>query len=268
MFALAMLAGSAAAADHASEFDGLIEPEQTIEVRSRVTGEIERVYVQRGSAVKKGMLIVTLESSVERAACELARFKSETDAAVRSSEAKLEHTSRKLRRKSELAEGNFTSAQDREDAEVEKRVAEADALAAKENRKLAHLDYEYAAAQLAQRQIFSTIDGVVVEQGLHAGEMTGPGEADSKPPILKLAQINPLRVVVILPLNLYPKIKQGSRAYVVPEAPLDRRYSTTVTMIDKVIDGASGTFKAYLTLPNPANALPAGIKCRVSFPEP
>ncbi|HYL19194.1 MAG TPA: efflux RND transporter periplasmic adaptor subunit [Burkholderiales bacterium] len=265
MVALTLLASSATAASRAIEFDGLIEPEQTIEVRSPVVGEIEHVYVRRGSTVKKGMLIVDLESSVERAAAEAARFKAEMEAPIKSGDAKLEHANRKLRRKSELAQGNFTSAQDREDAEVEQRVAESDALAAKENQKMARLDYNYAAALLQQRLIYSPLDGVVVEQTLHVGEMTGPG--DQKPAILKLAQINPLRVIVILPLNLYPKIKLGTRANVMPEAPLDKMYATTVSMIDKVIDSASGTFKIHLTLPNPNGTLPAGLKCRVSFPD-
>lgn len=248
----------------AADFDCLIEPSQTLDIRSPVTGLIDRVYVERGTLVKRGTVLVTLESSVERAASELARFRSTTDGAIQSAETRMAHAGRKLRRKSDLAEKSYTSAQDRDDAEAEQAIAQADALTARENKQLAKLEFAYTSAQLAQRTLRSPIDGVVTEQNMHAGELAEAG--DNKPSILKLAQTNPLRVKLILPVAYYTKVKAGMQAEVVPEKPLDGRFTAAVTSIDKVIDAASGTFQVRMDLPNPTGALPGGVKCKAKLP--
>jgi len=82
-----------------------------------------------------------------------------------------------------------------------------------------------------------------------------------------LAQIDPLNVEVILPVGQLPFIKVGVRAKVIPEAPIGGQYIAEVKIVDRVIDAASGTFGVRLELPNPNNRLPAGLKCKVIFPD-
>jgi multidrug efflux pump subunit AcrA (membrane-fusion protein) len=50
-----------------------------------------------------------------------------------------------------------------------------------------------------------------------------------------------------------------------PEQPVGGRYDTTVKIVDKVVDAASGTFGVRLELPNKNFALPAGVRCKVQF---
>lgn len=265
LLAGALASAAASAQSRSNEFDGLIEPSQTIAVRSPVTGLIERIHVGRGTTVKKGQVVVSLEASVERAATELARYRAAMDGAVKAADSRVAFAESKLKRKAALADKNYTSVQDRDDADLEQRIAVSDAQAARENRQVAKLEADLATAQLNQKLIRSPVDGVVVEQAMYPGEMAEPG--DSKSPILKLAQIDPLRVTVILPAALYPKLKLGMRAEVSPEKPMEGRYATTITMIDRVIDAASGTFRIHLSLPNPEGKLPGGLKCRVTFPD-
>jgi multidrug efflux pump subunit AcrA (membrane-fusion protein) len=227
------------------EFDCLIEPSQTLEIRSPVSGLIERVHAERGGSVKRGAPLVTLASSVERATVELARFKAQMEGQLQSSASRLEQAESKWRRRSDLAERSYVSMQDRDDAAAERAVAQADALAAGENRQLARLELAY-------------------DQALHAGELAEIGE--NKPYILKLALINPLRVKVILPVAMYARVKLGLRAEIVPEKPLDERQWAVVTEVDKVLDAASGTFQVRLSLPNPNGALPGGLRCRARLP--
>jgi hypothetical protein len=42
-------------------------------------------------------------------------------------------------------------------------------------------------------------------------------------------------------------------------------HEATVTVVDRVIDAASGTFVVRLELPNPDYTQPAGTRCRASF---
>jgi RND family efflux transporter MFP subunit len=254
-------AATAAAASRDGQFDCLIEPFRTVEVRSPVTGVIDKLYVSRGSMVKQGAPLVKLDSTVETAAADLAHFKSQMEGPLQSAASRVLHAESKARRKSDLAASNFASTQDREDAEAEAAVARADVIAAKETQQLAKLEYAYASAQLGLRLIRSPIDGVVVDQAMQVGDLAQPGEANVF--IVKLAQIDLLRVKAIVPLALYPRVKIGQQADVIPEKPMEGHYAATLTVVDKVIDAASGTFQIRMDLPNPKGALPGGLKCTV-----
>lgn len=261
--ALPLMSPALALAAAPGEYDCLIEASQVVEIRSPVSGLIERINVERGGLVKKGTVVASLESSIERAAADLARYKSTMDGTLKSSESRLAHANKKLRRKVDLADKNYTSVQDRDDAEAEQLIAQADALTARENKQLAQLEQVYVSNQLAQRQLRSPIDGVVTERSMQVGELAEVG--DGKPSIMKIAQINPLRVKVILPMAVYARMKVGQKAEVTPEKPLPGRYATSVSIVDKVIDAASGTFQVRMDLPNPNAVLPAGVKCKVAF---
>jgi len=116
---------------------------------------------------------------------------------------------------------------------------------------------------LALRTIRSPLSGVVVEKVLSPGEFA---TSNLKDPILRLAEINPLNVEVVLPVSQYGRINPGMKAAVFPEQPIGGQYRATVKIVDRVVDAASGTFGVRLSLPNKQNRIPAGVKCRVRFP--
>ena len=254
--------GPSTAADARSgQFDCLIEPYRTITVRSPVTGVIDKLYVSRGSRVQEGEPLVRLDSTVESAAADLALFKSQMNGALESSKSRLLHAESKARRKSDLAASDFASEQDREDAEGDLDVARADVLAAREAKELARLEHAYALAQLNLRLIRSPINGVVIDKAMNVGDLAQPEDGSGY--ILKLAEIDLLRVKVIVPLAYYKRIKPGQRVDVVPEQPMHGHYAAKVRVVDKVIDAASGTFQVQIDLPNPEDALPGGLRCTV-----
>ncbi len=100
-----------------------------------------------------------------------------------------------------------------------------------------------------------------VEQ--HPGELAQTGEGAR--PILKMAQVHPLRVEVVLPVALYNQVRAGAAAEIEAEAPTKGRYKASVQIVDKVVDSASGTFGVRLELPNPSGSTLAGVKCKVRF---
>nr|MBI3614339.1 efflux RND transporter periplasmic adaptor subunit [Nitrospirota bacterium] len=128
------------------------------------------------------------------------------------------------------------------------------------NKHVAALELQRANAEIALRTIRSPISGVVVERFMHPGEFT------KQERLFKLAQLDPLRVEVFAPVAMHGKMVVGMHAQVHPEAPVNGNYSAKVTVVDRVIDAASGTFGVRLQLPNPAYKLPAGLKCTVHFP--
>ena len=68
-----------------------------------------------------------------------------------------------------------------------------------------------------------------------------------------------------MPVELLGRIEVGMRAEILPGAPLGGSHTAEVTVVDRVIDTASGTFEVRLQLPNEGYALPAGLRCKVRF---
>jgi len=258
-FAAALLLARAATA---SEFDCMIEARQSVEIRSSVEAVIESVRVRRGDVVKKGQILLTLESGPERAALALAHSRASNQGDINLSEARLDIASKKLRRAEDLFKQNFISANSRDEAHAEFRLASEELLRARENQRLAGLEAQRAAEVLMLRTIRSPINGVVVDVMRRPGEF---GAISFKDPIMTLAEIHPLHVEAILPSTMYGRITLGQRALVLPEQPIGGRYETAVSVVDRVVDAASGTMGVRLELANPKGAIPAGVRCRVQF---
>ena len=257
----AMLALSGA---RAATFECLIQPNQIVEIRSPADGLISKVRVQRGDWVKSGQVLVELESSVERSAAATAKYRSEMVGRITAAKERVQYASAKAHRAAELSKQHFVAAQAHDDAQAEMQVAQADLEDAQENQQLARLDYQHALDVLNLRTLRAPFDGVIVDRMLNPGDLTQYG-TETKP-ILKIAQINPLRVEVVLPIDYYKKLGLGMVGEVVPEG-LGGRYPARVKVIDRVFDAASGTFGVRLELPNPRGAVPGGIRCHVDFPE-
>lgn len=248
----------------AADFDCLIEPAQTVELATPVTGTVSRVAVKRGDRVARGQVLATLESSAEQAAAALAQYKSRLEGPTRMAEQKIEFAQRKFNRRKDMVAEKLMPAQDKDDAEAEYKMAQAERVVAVENREVARLEYQQQSSLLALRTLRSPFDGVVVDQLARVGEVVEA--SGSKKVIFKLAQLDPLRVNIVLPKEFFGKPRLGMAVQLVPEIPA-RKYTAKVTSIDRLIDAASGTFVVFLSLPNPALDIPAGVKCRASFPD-
>lgn len=241
----------------------LIEPFQRIELRSGVEGRIDAMHVDRGAEVRKGQVLVELDSAAERAALEGARYRAVMEGPIKSADSRLSAAKEKLRRRDELVQEKFIATQDRDDSAMEAQVAEANVIEAHDNRRLATIEQRRLNELVEQRRLRSPFNGVVTERLQHVGEIAQAGE--SARPILKLAQTHPLRVEVVLPVAMYGKVKTGASADVDAEPPLAGRYQAKIAIVDKVVDSASGTFGVRLELANPKGDIPAGVKCRVTF---
>ena len=243
----------------AAEMACVIKPFAEISIGTPVEGLIQTVPVERGDWVTKGQVIVTLESSLEGATVALAKAKAEADAVLKSSQLKVGFSTRKLARAMDLFKTNSIAQHDVDEAQTEKALAETSHQEAAENKRLAELELHRAMAALHLRTIRSPIAGVVVDR------LLSPGELARQTPVMKLAQVDPLRVEVYAPLSLLGKLKTGMRADVRPEGKGQPVYQAKIVVVNRVVDSASGTFGVRLEMPNPNNAISAGLACTVEF---
>jgi RND family efflux transporter MFP subunit len=254
--------GAVNATAQSLEFDGLIEPRMAVKVGSGVYGIIDTVTVDRGDTVKAGQVIATLQSGVERATMELARTRAEMKATIKGKKEELEYAKRKQERLRDLYEKKALPFNDWDDAETKRILAELQLAEALENKKVAEMEFKRSTEVVNRTVIKSPITGVVVERFL------SPGEYIENQAILKVAQIDPLYVEVIMPVKMLGSVKVGMKGLVKPEAPVGGIYTAGVIVVDRVVDAASGTFGVRLELPNPEYHLPPGLKCKVVFLSP
>jgi membrane fusion protein (multidrug efflux system) len=212
------------------EMECLLEPHLVANVGSPVEGTLSQVLADRGASVGRGQIVARLNSSVEAANLELRK-------------AQEEFGQRKVQRNKELFSKELISANEKDEIETQTRIA--------------GLEVKQQEQVLELRSIRSPLNGVVVERFL------GPGErVASEKSILRIAQIDPLNVEVIAPVELFGAVKAGMSAEIRLDPLLPGVYKAKVVVVDRLIDAASGTFGIRLELPNPGNRIPAGIKCK------
>jgi RND family efflux transporter MFP subunit len=239
----------------------LIEPERVAEVGSPVVGVIDAVRVDRGDTVSAGQPLAVLRTDVERANLGVAETRARLEADVGAANANLVLARQRLERTRSLNAVNFVSKQALEQASAEHEVALQRLAQAKEQSQVLARELGVVQAQIGLRTVRSPFNGVVVERFMN------PGERVEEKPLMRVAMIDPLRIEVMLPVAHYGSIAAGSTLTVHPELPQAQPVSARVTRIDKVVDAASNTFRVRLTLPNPGNRLPAGLRCRVDLPD-
>lgn len=214
------------------ELECVLEPSAEIDVSAAVEGVLSGVLVQRGDSVKRGQKLAQLVSGPERAAVETAK-------------ARVEFGVRKGVRNDDLYKKELISIHERDEMDTELLISRRQLNQAEEELKL--------------RTVRSPINGIVVERE------KDPGEYVENDPIVKVVSLNPLNVEVVAPAERFGTIKKGMRGNVRTVGPLSASYEAEVTLIDQMIDAASGTIRLRLSLPNPDNAIPAGLKCYVNL---
>ena len=253
------LACSAAAA---SGFECLLEPWQVVEVRSAVDGVIAAITVNRGDAVRRGQPLVVLQSAAEKAGVDSAHFRARMDGQIAAARNRIDYATKKLARLTELQKDNYSSAQARDEADAEKRLAESELQSALEARELARIEARRADELLALRTLAAPFNGVVVDRMLNPGDLAESGAG--RKPVLKVAQIDPIRADVPLPAPLFGQVRPGTRARVT-SAVGGGSFDAVVRHVDRVIDAASGTFVARLEVPNPHGVVPGGARCSATI---
>jgi len=261
VMSIALLASQASAEPFGS-LDCVIEPHEIIDVASRVDGIVDELAVERGDSVSVGQILAKLDSGVEEAAVAAARARARASAELQANSISVDFAERRQQRLETLFNDNVISGDQMDEVQTEAVLSKIRLDQAKENRRLAELELARSIEILDRHTISSPIDGVVLQRYL------SPGESTEDQPIMRIAQIDPLRIEVIVPVITFGSIQKGQLAYVYPEAPKEGKFPAHVTVVDRVADPASGTFRVRLSMPNPDYAVPSGLNCNIEFQSP
>lgn len=253
-FVLALVAGAVLPAG-AEVFPCLLEPSADVDASTAVEGILATVDVDKGDMVTADQVVAALDASVEKALLDQAQARVEMTASLRAREAELELATLRYERAQELSSNSFISPDELDELRTSRQVAELRLIEQQESRRLARLELERVRAQYELRFIRSPITGVVVDRYLSAGEFA------QAQPIVRLAQLDPVNVEVVMPSRRFNRVRTGMRARVRTPGPDGIEFGATVTLVERVVDAASDTFGVRLQVANPDHVIPVGMEC-------
>lgn len=244
-----------------SDLDCVVEPSKVVQLGSAVPGLIASTSYDRSDFVSPGTVMATLESRLEQASLAIAEEVATHGTSVDLRQATASFGERTRERNAELLKTSSISRQNMDQVETETRIARLQVQQERENQRLADLRVERERAALDRRKVVSPIEGTVVERYKSAGEYV------DHDPVYKIAQLNPLHVEVIVPLEYLGQVESGMRGAVTVLAPgFDNKViDAQVRRIDAVSDAASATYGVRLVMDNPELKIPSGVRCQVDF---
>ena len=245
--AASSLSGYALAQDNSDSqrYDCVIGPKSIVDLGTAEEGVITQVLVERGQVVKVGDVIAELNSELETLQVKLRKLRANNKVEIDSSQARLKFRIIQMGRIDELHSKKVTSTKHRDEALIERDLAEFAVDAAKLDHRFAQVELKQAEARLKRRTVLSPVDGIVTDVIMAAGEF-----AHEQATVATIAELDPLYVEVFLPVGLYGRVIEGMMASVYPEQPIGGAFKAEVSVVDRVFDAASRTFGVRLVMPN------------------
>ncbi len=253
------------AASRIVELPGEFAPFLSVSLHAKVAGYVDRILVDRGSAVKEGQLLAELsapelkaqiaEGESKALAAESDRLQAEAQAAA------AESTYDKLKEAS-ATPGAIAG---NELVLAEKQVAAAKALVAsrQQSSRAATAAVSALKDMEAYLKITAPFDGMVTDRLVHPGALVGPGTESA---MLVIQQISRLRLTVAVPEESAGSIAKGAKVeFRVPAYP-ERIFSGVVARIAHALDPKTRTMAVELDVVNRDEVLAPGMYATVKWP--
>jgi membrane fusion protein, multidrug efflux system len=227
---------------------GVVSPFRTVTVKSRVDGQIIKIFFKQGQMVKEGDPLVEIDQRPYTAALEQAVAKKAQD------EANLKNDQLNLARFQKLAKQEFETEQnlDTQQALVDQLTAQVKGDQAAIDNAQTNLDYTSIKAPISGRMGFRLVDpGNIV----HAADTTG---------IVTIAQLQPIAVQFTEPEEQLQSIAKAYEAGEVPVEALTSDGTKTLSqgrlaIMDNSVSQATGTISLKARFDNKDNALWPGL---------
>jgi RND family efflux transporter MFP subunit len=261
----------------ALEIAAEFRPNQEIDLHAKVAGYLKAIYVDIGDRVKKGQLIAELEAPEmmqELAQAEAALKRAKVDVERARSELRRTEAQASIRRVSFdrlssvlKARPNLVAQQDIDDANA--RVQDADAqlasakaavTASEEQVHVATAARERFSTLLTYLRIVAPFEGTITRRLVDPGAMIQAGTASAVQamPVVRLSQVDHMRLVLPVPESVVPRIRVSAPVEVRLES-LKRVIQGRIARFTGKLDPATRTMETEVDLPNRDSAIKAGM---------
>ena len=232
---------------------GTIEPEDTVAVGTRVSGDIQKVYADFNSNVKKGQLLAQLDKSLLTATLNQAR------ATLTQAQSQLVYQQANYSRQKQLYDVGAISKADYDNALYQYDVAKASVSNAQAQVQSAERNLSYA-------DIYSPIDGVVLSRNVSEGQTVQA--SFSTPTLFVIAKdITKMQVQADVDEADIGNVKDSQRATFTVDAFLNDVFNGTVqeVRLDPTTSSNVVTYKALVNAPNNDKKLKPGMTANITI---
>ncbi len=219
---------------------GELTPYEMVAIYPRVSAFVEEVYVDRGSKVRRGQLLVRLSAP------ELIAQRAEAEAKALADKSALDRLTKAAATPGAVA---------RHDLEVAEGTVKADIARVQSLQTLE--------GYLLVRASF---DGVITERNIHPGALAGPPTGSNSVPMLRIEQVDRLRLTAAVPEAYVGAVLEGAKADFSVLTWPGQRFSGTIRRISHTLDMRTRTMPVELDMDNRSGKLAAGMYAEISWP--
>ncbi|MCU0619562.1 MAG: efflux RND transporter periplasmic adaptor subunit, partial [Gemmatimonadaceae bacterium] len=213
---------------------GDLRPIETIELRSRLAGDVVTVLVREGDRVRAGQLVATIEASQQESA------RASAVAQQTSAEARLQTATWNA----EQARALFTAGAI---AETELRAATQEVAAAQAAVAAARAQLRVAAIDAGNTRLVAPSAGIVSRRTVQPGERVAPNQS-----LVTMVRTDVLELTASVPERQAAAVRPGLPVRLVVG---DRTVEAKVTRVSPTVDPASRSITVYVAIPNANDAI-------------
>ena len=247
---------------------GELTPYQSVAIYPKVTGFVKTVQVDRGSLVRTGDVIATIEAP------ELIAQRSEVESKLQAAEAQLAGAQAKAdsdrgtyeKLKAASATPGVVAGNDVLVAEKSAEASQNQVNAARQNVEAARQAVNVIREMEGYLRITAPFNGVVTERNVHPGALVGPSSGSAVMPIVRLVENSRLRLVVPVPEAYTAEMTRGTEIPFSVAAYPGRVWSGRIARAAQSVDVSTRTMAVELDVTNGDGRLAPGTFCQVSWP--
>ncbi len=221
---------------------GQVEPVRAVAVRSRASGELQKVHFEEGQYVREGQLLFTIDPRPARAAL------TQAEAQLVRDRAQLKQAQADVARYAKLVAQDFVTRQQYDQAETMASTARALVAADEAAAENARLELAYAT-------ITSPVSGRTGNLQVKQGNLVQANGAV----LVTVNQTRPIYVSFAVPVQYLPAIRahplKDLRAQAVPTQTGMKPAEGVLSFVDNAVDPATSTILLKATFPNEDEAL-------------
>lgn len=228
---------------------GSLEAREEVDISSEVEGIIKRFFVDEGSVVKHGDLLVEIDAEDY-----LLRVK-ELEAKLKEAKVNLENAITNFNRMAQLFKKGVTPQQQYDDAQLKVKVFQV----AGDNAQAA---LDRAKKSLRDTRILAPIKGIISKKLASKGEYVNKMNNNI---LLRLVDIDPLKLVFTLPERYAAQVHLGQRVEVRIEAYFKDKFYGEVYFINPQANSQTRSIEVKAWVNNPTGKLKPGFFAQVKI---
>jgi membrane fusion protein, multidrug efflux system len=210
---------------------GTLRAEQSVIIKSEVSGRIEKIAFADGARVKKGDVLIAFDAAVQRA--QVAQAQAERDLAIA-----------KLKRTQELFDKKFLSAASLDDARANEQIVQA--------------RLSLAQANLEKMVLRAPFDGSIGIRQVSVGDYIKEGVD-----LVNLEDVSAMKADFRVPEQVSARLRVGQSVNLESDAYPGQRFVATVAAIDPSVDAVGRSVLMRATLKDASARLKPGMFVRV-----